>query len=202
MPSLLTTMKNTSELVSGEVYLLSALAALQKVVETLPHFISPYLEGVLSQVSHSTSTCYARFLSHHPSCLVMTLKWSSLSSYKAHLFFDFVECVLLPFSPLHEIVRVGLELPFITCRNLCVLFASNVKGFLILRCLSKSESLYCCSVVTWHMGSGQGAFLTDSAQERSSLCSVVLVICHYEVRSFNCHDENNLADSHTLVARA
>lgn len=52
MPSLLTTMKNTSELVTGEVYLLSALAALQKVVETLPHFISPYLEGVLSQVVH------------------------------------------------------------------------------------------------------------------------------------------------------
>uniref|UniRef100_A0A8D1WQ10 HEAT repeat-containing protein 1 n=1 Tax=Sus scrofa TaxID=9823 RepID=A0A8D1WQ10_PIG len=50
MPSLLTTMKSTRELVSGEVYLLSALAALQKVVETLPHFISPYLEGVLSQV--------------------------------------------------------------------------------------------------------------------------------------------------------
>lgn len=44
-------MKNTSELVSGDVYLLSALAALQKVVETLPHFLSPYLEGVLSQVS-------------------------------------------------------------------------------------------------------------------------------------------------------
>ncbi|CAK6442246.1 unnamed protein product [Pipistrellus nathusii] len=49
MPSLLTTM-NTSELVSGDVYLLSVLAALQKVVETLPHFLSPYLEGVLSQV--------------------------------------------------------------------------------------------------------------------------------------------------------
>ncbi|XP_016055352.1 PREDICTED: HEAT repeat-containing protein 1 [Miniopterus natalensis] len=52
MPSLLTTMKNTSELASGDVYLLSAVAALQKVVETLPHFISPYLEGVLSQVIH------------------------------------------------------------------------------------------------------------------------------------------------------
>ncbi|XP_058286445.1 HEAT repeat-containing protein 1 isoform X2 [Hylobates moloch] len=52
MPSLLTTMKNTSELLSSEVYLLSALAALQKVVETLPHFISPYLEGILSQVIH------------------------------------------------------------------------------------------------------------------------------------------------------
>ncbi|KAM6218768.1 HEAT repeat-containing protein 1 isoform 2-T2 [Rhynchocyon petersi] len=51
MPSLLTTMKNTSG-VSGDVYLLSALAALQKVVETLPHFISPYLEGVLAQVIH------------------------------------------------------------------------------------------------------------------------------------------------------
>ncbi|XP_024417434.2 HEAT repeat-containing protein 1 [Desmodus rotundus] len=52
MPSLLTTLKNTSELASGEVYLLSALAALQKVVETLPNFVSPYLEGVLSQVIH------------------------------------------------------------------------------------------------------------------------------------------------------
>lgn len=50
MPSLLTTMKNTTSLLSNEIYLLSALAALQKVVETLPHFISPYLEGILSQV--------------------------------------------------------------------------------------------------------------------------------------------------------
>lgn len=48
-------MKNTSELVSGDVYLLSALAALQKVVETLPHFLSPYLEGVLAQVSPETT---------------------------------------------------------------------------------------------------------------------------------------------------
>lgn len=51
MPSLLATMKNAGELGSGDVYLLSAVAALQKVVETLPHFISPYLEGILSQVS-------------------------------------------------------------------------------------------------------------------------------------------------------
>uniref|UniRef100_A0A671G2F7 HEAT repeat-containing protein 1 n=1 Tax=Rhinolophus ferrumequinum TaxID=59479 RepID=A0A671G2F7_RHIFE len=51
MPSLLTTIQS-SELLPGDVYLLSALAALQKVVETLPHFISPYLEGVLSQVIH------------------------------------------------------------------------------------------------------------------------------------------------------
>ncbi|XP_012586409.1 PREDICTED: HEAT repeat-containing protein 1 [Condylura cristata] len=52
MPALLRILRNTSELVSGEIYLLSALAALQKVVETLPHFISPYLDGVLTQVIH------------------------------------------------------------------------------------------------------------------------------------------------------
>lgn len=51
MPSLLAAVKSTSEPVHSEVCLLSALAALHKVVETLPHFISPYLEGVLSQVS-------------------------------------------------------------------------------------------------------------------------------------------------------
>lgn len=50
MPSLLAAMKSTSELVRSEVCLLSALAALHKVVETLPHFISPYLEGLLIQV--------------------------------------------------------------------------------------------------------------------------------------------------------
>lgn len=50
MPSLLTAVKSTSELVHSEVCLLSALAALHKVVETLPHFISPYLEGLVTQV--------------------------------------------------------------------------------------------------------------------------------------------------------
>ncbi|XP_059119394.1 HEAT repeat-containing protein 1 [Peromyscus eremicus] len=52
MPSLLTAVKSTSELVHSEVCLLSALAALHRVVETLPHFISPYLEGLLTQVIH------------------------------------------------------------------------------------------------------------------------------------------------------
>uniref|UniRef100_A0A8C5LBN1 HEAT repeat-containing protein 1 n=2 Tax=Jaculus jaculus TaxID=51337 RepID=A0A8C5LBN1_JACJA len=52
MPSLLMAVKSTSELIHSEVCLLSALAALQKVVETLPHFISPYVEAVLTQVIH------------------------------------------------------------------------------------------------------------------------------------------------------
>ncbi|XP_069846711.1 HEAT repeat-containing protein 1 isoform X1 [Dipodomys merriami] len=52
MPSLLAAVKSTSKPVHSEVCLLSALAALHKVVETLPHFISPYLEDVLCQVIH------------------------------------------------------------------------------------------------------------------------------------------------------
>ncbi|XP_026949804.1 HEAT repeat-containing protein 1 isoform X3 [Sagmatias obliquidens] len=52
MPPLLTTMRRARDLASGEVYLLSALVALQKVAGTLPHFISPYLEDVLLQVIH------------------------------------------------------------------------------------------------------------------------------------------------------
>uniref|UniRef100_A0A8C0C2D1 HEAT repeat-containing protein 1 n=1 Tax=Buteo japonicus TaxID=224669 RepID=A0A8C0C2D1_9AVES len=43
MPALLKTLKNKKELVSNEIYLLSAVTALLKVAETLPHFLSPYL---------------------------------------------------------------------------------------------------------------------------------------------------------------
>ncbi|XP_019507348.1 PREDICTED: HEAT repeat-containing protein 1 [Hipposideros armiger] len=74
MPSLLTTMKNTGELVSGDVYLLSALAALQKVVETLPHFISPYLEGVLSQVIHLEKITSEMGLASQANVRLMALK--------------------------------------------------------------------------------------------------------------------------------
>ncbi|XP_061847030.1 HEAT repeat-containing protein 1 [Colius striatus] len=50
MPALLKTLKNKKELVSNEVYLLSAVTALLKVAETLPHFLSPYLLDCLLQV--------------------------------------------------------------------------------------------------------------------------------------------------------
>ncbi|XP_038616880.1 HEAT repeat-containing protein 1 [Tachyglossus aculeatus] len=50
MPALLKTLERSKELVSSEVYLLSAVTALQKVVETLPHFLSPYLRRILFQV--------------------------------------------------------------------------------------------------------------------------------------------------------
>ncbi|NXU02496.1 HEAT1 protein, partial [Buphagus erythrorhynchus] len=50
MPALLKTLKNKKELVSSEIYLLSAITALLKVAETLPHFLSPYLLECLLQV--------------------------------------------------------------------------------------------------------------------------------------------------------
>ncbi|NXY21605.1 HEAT1 protein, partial [Atrichornis clamosus] len=50
MPALLKTLKNRKELVSNEIYLLSAVTALLKVAETLPHFLSPYLLDCLLQV--------------------------------------------------------------------------------------------------------------------------------------------------------
>ncbi|NXA38189.1 HEAT1 protein, partial [Eudromia elegans] len=50
MPALLKTLKNRKELVSSEIYLLSAVTALLKVAETLSHFFSPYLLDCLLQV--------------------------------------------------------------------------------------------------------------------------------------------------------
>ncbi|NWW83175.1 HEAT1 protein, partial [Climacteris rufus] len=50
MPALLKTLKSKKELVSNEIYLLSAVTALLKVAETLPHFLSPYLLECLLQV--------------------------------------------------------------------------------------------------------------------------------------------------------
>ncbi|KAF7704986.1 hypothetical protein HF521_020272 [Silurus meridionalis] len=63
MPAILQALKKRKDLLSTEVYLLSAVTALQKTAETLPHFISPYLEDTVSQVAHLTgvaerlSTC-------------------------------------------------------------------------------------------------------------------------------------------------
>nr|XP_056709237.1 HEAT repeat-containing protein 1 [Euleptes europaea] len=50
MPALLKVLKHKDELVPGEIYLLSAVTALLKIVETLPGFLSPYLLDTLQQV--------------------------------------------------------------------------------------------------------------------------------------------------------
>ncbi|KAJ3608034.1 hypothetical protein NHX12_025084 [Muraenolepis orangiensis] len=54
MPALLQTMAERKDLLSNEIYLLSAVTALQRVTETLPHFISPYLHATVSQVCRIT----------------------------------------------------------------------------------------------------------------------------------------------------
>ncbi|XP_072367776.1 HEAT repeat-containing protein 1 [Scyliorhinus torazame] len=54
MPGLLKTLKKQKALLSNEIYLLSAVTALQRIVETLSHFISPYLLDILAQVTHLT----------------------------------------------------------------------------------------------------------------------------------------------------
>lgn len=50
MPALLSILEDRRDLLSHEVYLLSAVTALQHVTETLLHFISPYLQDATAQV--------------------------------------------------------------------------------------------------------------------------------------------------------
>uniref|UniRef100_A0A8D3C2Y7 HEAT repeat-containing protein 1 n=1 Tax=Scophthalmus maximus TaxID=52904 RepID=A0A8D3C2Y7_SCOMX len=56
MPAVLLTLTDRKELLTNEIYLLSAVTALQRVTETLPHFISPYLQDVTLQSSSSSSS--------------------------------------------------------------------------------------------------------------------------------------------------
>uniref|UniRef100_UPI0037E97E07 HEAT repeat-containing protein 1 n=1 Tax=Semicossyphus pulcher TaxID=241346 RepID=UPI0037E97E07 len=54
MPAVLQTLTDRKELLTNEIYLLSAVTALQRVTETLPHFISPYLQDTTLQVCRLT----------------------------------------------------------------------------------------------------------------------------------------------------
>lgn len=50
MPAVLLTLSDRKQLLTNEIYLLSAVTALQRVTETLPHFMSPYLHDTTLQV--------------------------------------------------------------------------------------------------------------------------------------------------------
>uniref|UniRef100_A0A667YWZ9 HEAT repeat-containing protein 1 n=1 Tax=Myripristis murdjan TaxID=586833 RepID=A0A667YWZ9_9TELE len=50
MPAVLHALTHRKELLANEIYLLSAVTAMQRVTETLPHFISPYLQETTAQV--------------------------------------------------------------------------------------------------------------------------------------------------------
>uniref|UniRef100_A0A6Q2WUA3 HEAT repeat-containing protein 1 n=1 Tax=Esox lucius TaxID=8010 RepID=A0A6Q2WUA3_ESOLU len=54
MPAVLQTLTERKEVITSELYMLSAVTALQRVTETLPHFISPYLQDTLLQVARLT----------------------------------------------------------------------------------------------------------------------------------------------------
>lgn len=54
MPAVLKTLSDRKEMLSNEIYLLSAVTALQRIAETLPHFISPYLQDTVLQVCRLT----------------------------------------------------------------------------------------------------------------------------------------------------
>lgn len=57
MPAILHALQNRKELLTNEIYLLSAVTALQRVTETLPHFISPYLHDATLQVTPPREHC-------------------------------------------------------------------------------------------------------------------------------------------------
>lgn len=53
MPAVLHTLTDRKDLLTNEIYLLSGVTALQRVTETLPHFISPYLQDATVQVTRA-----------------------------------------------------------------------------------------------------------------------------------------------------
>ncbi|XP_051959284.1 HEAT repeat-containing protein 1 [Xyrauchen texanus] len=75
MPAVLNTLKERKDLLTNEIYLLSAVTALQRVSETLPHFISPYLHDTISQV-----TRLILLAERLTSCPQLAVRLASLSS--------------------------------------------------------------------------------------------------------------------------
>ncbi|XP_062859270.1 HEAT repeat-containing protein 1 [Trichomycterus rosablanca] len=75
MPAVLQTLQERKDLFMSEVYLLSAVTALQRTTETLPHFISPYLHDTVSQVTRLT-----RVAERLSTCPQLAIRLSSLSS--------------------------------------------------------------------------------------------------------------------------
>ncbi|XP_026206305.1 HEAT repeat-containing protein 1 isoform X3 [Anabas testudineus] len=54
MPAVLQTLTDRKEVLTNEIYLLSAVTALQRITETLPNFISPYVQDTTLQVCRLT----------------------------------------------------------------------------------------------------------------------------------------------------
>ncbi|XP_034534761.1 HEAT repeat-containing protein 1 isoform X2 [Notolabrus celidotus] len=80
MPAVLQTLTDRKELLTNEIYLLSAVTALQRVTETLPHFVSPYLQDVTLQVCRLTRLVESSSSSSSSSSTQLTTRLASLRS--------------------------------------------------------------------------------------------------------------------------
>ncbi|XP_041671630.1 HEAT repeat-containing protein 1 isoform X1 [Cheilinus undulatus] len=91
MPAVLQTLTDRRELLTNEIYLLSAVTALQRISETLPHFISPYLQDTTLQVCRLT-----RLVESSPSSSTSTQLSTRLASLRTTLATKLPSRVLLP----------------------------------------------------------------------------------------------------------
>ncbi|XP_043958197.1 HEAT repeat-containing protein 1 [Gambusia affinis] len=88
MPAVLHALSDRKELLTNEIYLLSAVTALQRVTETLVHFISPYLQDIMFQVcrltrlteSSSSSTSSSSSSPHSQLCLRLSSLRNTLAA--------------------------------------------------------------------------------------------------------------------------
>ncbi|XP_076024052.1 HEAT repeat-containing protein 1 isoform X2 [Genypterus blacodes] len=80
MAAVLQALTDRKELLSSEIYLLSAVTALQRVAETLPHFISPYLQETTAQVCRLTQLLQSSSSSSSSSSSQLSARLSSLRS--------------------------------------------------------------------------------------------------------------------------
>ncbi|CAN9508835.1 unnamed protein product [Ophioblennius macclurei] len=78
MPAVLLALSERKELQTNEIYLLSAVTALQRVTETLPHFISPYLQDTTLQVCRLTRQMETSSSSSSTSSSQLALRLTSL----------------------------------------------------------------------------------------------------------------------------
>ncbi|KAJ7342282.1 hypothetical protein JRQ81_010011 [Phrynocephalus forsythii] len=74
MPALMKILKQKKELIANEIYLLSTVTALLRIVETLPLFLSPYLLDLLLQVVHLERIALEMGPSSHVNLRVASLK--------------------------------------------------------------------------------------------------------------------------------
>ncbi|XP_029986214.1 HEAT repeat-containing protein 1 [Sphaeramia orbicularis] len=78
MPAVLSALRDRKELLTNEIYLLSAVTALQRITETLPHFISPYLQDVTSQVCRLTCLLHSSSSSSSSAAAQLSARLSAL----------------------------------------------------------------------------------------------------------------------------